>query len=66
MYMQAVKSSTIDIIGYDENTHKMRVSFLKEKPRDFSHVPKDVFTAFLNARSKYRFYKRHILDCYPS
>lgn len=66
MYMLPVKSSKIDVIGYDEDTHKMRVSFRTEKPRDFSHVPKDVFTAFLNARSKSRFYKRHIIDCYPS
>ena len=65
MQMQPVKSSTIDVIGYDEQTHKLRVSFRKEKSQDFCHVPEHVFTAFINARSKNRFYKRHIQDYFP-
>lgn len=65
MKMQAVRSSKIELIGYDENTHKMRVGFREEKPKDFCHVPEDIFTAFLKARSKNRFYKRHIQDCFP-
>jgi hypothetical protein len=65
MNMQPVKSSKIAVIGYDEQSHKMRVCFRKEKARDFLHVPKEIFTAFLNARSKDRFYKRHIEDQFP-
>ncbi len=64
MKMQAVRSSEIDLIGYDEHTHKMRVSFRQAKPADFYYVPKEVFSAFLNARSKNRFFKRHILNHY--
>lgn len=65
MNMQSVKSSKIDVIGYDEETHKMRVSFHEGKLRDFCHVPEEIFAAFLNARSKNRFYKRHIEGCFP-
>lgn len=65
MKMQAVKSSTIAVVGYDELTHKLRVSFRNDKPKDFCHVPEQTFQAFLNARSKNRFYKRHILACFP-
>jgi hypothetical protein len=65
MKMHPVISSKIDVIGYDEQTHKLRVSFRKEKPRDFCHVPENTFTAFLNARSKDRFFKRNIEDSFP-
>ncbi len=65
MKMQAVKSSKISLIGYDEKTHKMRVSFRKDKPADFCYVPEDIFSAFVNARSKNRFYKRHIQNHFP-
>ncbi|MFW5444450.1 MAG: KTSC domain-containing protein [Methylococcaceae bacterium] len=60
MKMQPVKSSKINLIGYDKLTHKMRVSFRKDKPIDFCYVPEDIFSAFLHSRSKNRFYKRHI------
>ena len=65
MIMQEVKSSLIDVVGYDEQTHKMRVSFKDEKPKEFCHVPEQIFHAFINARSKNRFYKRHIQDYFP-
>jgi len=65
MKMHPVESSKIDVICYDEQTHKLRVSFREEKPRDFCHVPKNTFTAFLNARSKNRFFKRNIEDSFP-
>ncbi len=60
MKMLPVKSSKINLIGYDELTHKMRVSFREKPPVDFCYVPEDIFSAFLNSRSKNRFYKRHI------
>jgi len=65
MKMQVVKSSTIDVVGYDEQNHKLRVSFRNDKPLDFCHVPEQTFHAFINARSKNRFYKRHIQGCFP-
>jgi len=65
MDMQAVKSSKISLIGYDKQTHKMRVSFRENKLVDFCSVPEDIFSAFLNSRSKNRFYKRHIQNDYP-
>jgi len=65
MMMQSVKSSLIDVIGYDETTHRLRVCFHHAKPQNFAHVPKDIFLAFLNSRSKNRFYRRHIEGCYP-
>jgi len=63
--MQPVRSSEINLIGYDEITHKMRVSFRQNNIAEFCYVPKDVFSAFLNARSKNRFYKRHIQNSFP-
>ncbi|MGR8931452.1 MAG: KTSC domain-containing protein [Gammaproteobacteria bacterium] len=65
MKMQAVRSSTIDVVGYDELTHKMRVCFRCERPKEFCHVPEDIFYGFVNARSKNRYYKRHILNQFP-
>ncbi|WP_150047105.1 MULTISPECIES: KTSC domain-containing protein [Methylomonas] len=66
MKMHPVKSSKIDVIGYDDATHKMRVSFRGDSSLDFCHVPEAVFNAFLHARSKNRFFKRHILGVFPS
>jgi len=63
--MQPVRSSKINLIGYDEITHKMRVAFRQNKPAEFCYVPEDVFSAFLHARSKNRFYKRHIQNQFP-
>jgi len=63
--MQPVRSSKINLIGYDERTHKMRVAFRQNKPAEFCYVPEDGFSAFLNARSKNRFYKRHIQNQFP-
>lgn len=65
MKMHPVKSSTIDIVGYDEQTHKMRIAFRDNQAKEFCHVPEQTFEAFINARSKNRFYKRHIQDAYP-
>lgn len=65
MKMLAVRSSTIDVVGYDEQTHKMRVAFRDQQAKEFCHVPEQTFNAFINARSKNRFYKRHIQDAYP-
>jgi len=65
MKIHPVKSSKVDVICFDEQTHKLRVSFREEKPRDFCHLPENTFTACLNARSKNRFFKRNIEDSFP-
>ncbi len=65
MRMQAIKSSTIDVVGYDEQTHKMRVTFKDQPAQDFCHVPEQLYNQFLNARSKSRFYKRHLKNAFP-
>ncbi len=44
MNMHPVKSSEINMIGYDEQTHKMRVSFRRKKSIDYCYVPNDVFS----------------------
>lgn len=65
MKVLPVKSCTIDIVGYDEHTHRLRVSFRHDKPQAFCHVPEQTFKAFINARSKNRFFKRHIQNAFP-
>ena len=65
MKMHEVRSSTIDVVGYDDKTHKMRVSFRHESAKEFCHVPQQTFNAFINARSKNRFFKRNIQDRFP-
>lgn len=65
MEMQPVKSDTIATIGYDEQTHMLRVGFKHEKTREFCHVPEQTYKAFINARSKNRFYRRHIQNSFP-
>lgn len=65
MQMHTVKSSTIDSIGYDPHNHLLRIGFRHDKVYDFCHVPEAIFQAFLHARSKNRFFKRHILNAFP-
>ena len=60
MKMHPVKSSKIDVICYDEQTHKLQVSFRKEKPRDFCHVPPCVrIVVASNFKKKIKFEIRH-------
>lgn len=65
MKIHSVKSSDIDIVCYDEHSHTMRVGFRHDKPAEFCHVPETIFQAFISARSKNRFFKRHILGEFP-
>lgn len=65
MRMQAIKSSTIDVVGYDQDTHKLRVTFKDQPPQDFCHVPEQLFQQFLNSRSKTRFLRRHLQNAFP-
>lgn len=65
MQMQAVKSSTIEVVGYDKDSRKMRVAFKDRPVQEFCHVPEQLFSEFLKARSKNRFYKRHLQNLFP-
>jgi hypothetical protein len=58
-------STVIDLIQYDETTHRLAVGFSESgRTYVFSDVPYGTFEAFLNARSKGGFFNRHIKDHY--
>lgn len=44
MKMHPVKSSKIDVIGYDEKTHKLRVSLEKKSPVIFATYPRTLLS----------------------
>ncbi|MBE7619272.1 KTSC domain-containing protein [Gluconacetobacter entanii] len=62
--MPAVFSSAISRIEYDAGTHVLSIWFRSAKRYDYYGVPISVYTAFLNAPSKGRYYDSYIKDRY--
>ncbi|WP_256361293.1 KTSC domain-containing protein [Methylomonas koyamae] len=64
MQMQAFKSSTIEVVGYDKDSRKMRVAFKDRPVQEFCHVPEQLFSDFLKARSKTGFTSAICKTCF--
>jgi hypothetical protein len=64
MDRQAIVSSTIAAVGYDENTGTLEVEFSDGKVYEYQGVPKDVYEAFMNSDSKGRFFAAQIRGGY--
>jgi hypothetical protein len=63
--MQAVDSTAISAVGYDEASQRLRIVFIQGKAYDFCAVPQSVFKALVNAVSKGKFYNSTIKAKYP-
>jgi hypothetical protein len=64
MRMIKVKSSTLQKIGYDFKTRRLRVEFLNGSIYEYYDVPWLLAGSLLKAESIGRFYNLHIRDQY--
>jgi hypothetical protein len=66
MKLQAVDSSMLVAVGYDEETSEMRVIFTTGDTYIYLNVPKSVYKELLKAESKGSYMKTHVIDVFPS
>ena len=64
MRREAVDSSSIASIGYDEASGTLEVGFASGEIYEYFNVPKDVYERFRAADSKGRFFHLKIKDKY--
>jgi hypothetical protein len=60
MQMRSVISDAIQAIGYDPNTHRLRITFKEGNSYDYCGVPAHIHEQFLQAPSKGRFFHQNI------
>lgn len=61
-----VVSSNIKAISYDKNSDTLAVKFVDNDVYEYSNVPSAIYSAFLIAPSKGRFFHQNIRDVYNS
>ena len=61
-----VISSNIKAISYDKNSDTLAVKFVDNDIYEYSDVPSAIYSAFLIAPSKGRFFHQNIRDVYNS
>ena len=65
MQMQSVRSSAIQAIGYDVQTHRLFIQFIHNpKIYTYCRVPEAVYSSFMAANSKGSYYDLYIKDNY--
>ncbi|MFZ2986609.1 KTSC domain-containing protein [Ideonella sp.] len=64
MQMIPVSSSAISAIGYDPATRRMQIRFKQGDTYTFCGVPQQVFSSFLAAGSKGRYFESYIRGRY--
>ncbi len=64
MDMSRVASTAIFAVGYDENSMRMRVTFIQGHSYDFCRVPRHIYNGLISAASKGGYYNDHIKDRY--
>lgn len=62
--MLKVKSSNIFSIGYDKDFLLLRIKFRTGGLYEYKGVPESIFTSFLNAKSKGKFFYAYIKNNY--
>jgi hypothetical protein len=63
MELQSVKSSNIVSVGYDPDTHTLRIDYKgKDEPAkyEYDEVPKDVYDGLMASKSKGAYAFEHI------
>ncbi len=63
--MIPVESSMVDSVGYDEERRLLQVVFTSGRVYCYEGVPPEVFRGLLEAESKGRYMRAHIIDVYP-
>ena len=63
--MIPVESSMVDSVGYDEEHRLLQVMFTSGQVYCYQDVPPEVFQDLLEAESKGRYMRAHIIDFYP-
>jgi hypothetical protein len=58
--MQAVESSNISAIGYDQDTDELFIEFKNGNVYVYKEVPFEMYTAMMDADSKGSFFYKHI------
>jgi hypothetical protein len=66
MKLQAVDSSMLVAVGYDEETSEMRVIFKNGDTYRYLKVPKSVYAELLKAESQGAYMKTHVIDHFPA
>ena len=66
VFMDSVKSSFIDSVGYDELGKRLIVRFNSESIYEYQNVSREVYIAFMEAESKGRFYAKYIRGKFES
>lgn len=61
----SVESSMIHAVGYDEENRCLEVVFNNGRVYCYENVPPDMFQGLLNAESKGRYMRAHVIDMYP-
>ena len=60
-----VESSMVHAVGYDLQTRRLEVVFTSGQTYCYEDVPPEVFQGLLEAESKGRYMRAHIIDAYP-
>lgn len=64
MEIHSVQSSLLSSFGYDEEEHKLQVTFNKGGTYVYSDVPEDVYESMKEADSVGKYFLAHIKDRY--
>lgn len=64
MDRQAVVSSNIAAVGFDEDTGTLQVEFSSGTVYEYQGVPKDVYDGLMAAESKGSYFAKHIRGAY--
>lgn len=60
-----VDSSMIQAVGYDEHTCRLEAVFNNGRTYCYEDVPPEEFQGLIEADSKGRYMRAHIIDMYP-
>ena len=62
---QAVKSSRIKSVGYDDRAKVLTIEFHKGSIWTYNYIPENLFERLLSAESKGKFFNEYIRPFYP-
>ena len=66
VFMDSVRSSFIDSVGYDEFGKRLVVRLKSGLIYEYLNVPRDIFLGLIDADSKGHFYTKHIRGKFES
>lgn len=65
MQLTTVESSMIHAVGYDDDASELEVMFNSGGVYRYQDVDKETYEELLEADSKGRFMRAHVIDVYP-